>query len=50
MHAFEPDAGAFLDRSLFPDFPEDLDVQALGCLAPETFANIYLSIFIALFP
>ena len=48
MHAFEPDVEAFLDRRLFPDAPDDRDVQALGCLAPETFANIYLSIFMTL--
>ncbi len=49
MRAFEPDVEAFLDRRLFPDSPDDRDVQALGCLAPETFASIYLSILMTLF-
>ena len=35
-----------MDRRLLPDFPEEREVQALSCLAPETFANIYLSVLI----
>jgi len=46
LDAFGPDVEVVLDRRLQPDFPVQRDVQALGCLAPETLANIYLSIFI----
>ena len=49
LNVFGPDVEVFMDRRLLPAYPKERDVQALGCLAPETFANLYLSLFITMY-
>ncbi len=50
LRTFAPDVEGFMDRTFWPELAEEQDVEALGCLAPETFANIYLSLFITVYP
>ncbi len=49
LRTFAPDVEGSMDRTFWPELPEEHDVEALGCLAPETFANIYLSLFITVY-
>ena len=50
LGAFAPDVEGFVDRTFWPELPEEQDIEALGCLAPETFANIYLSLITTEYP
>ncbi len=50
LRTFAPDVEGSMDRTFWPELPEEQDVEALGCLAPETFANIYLSLIITVIP